>query len=215
MYAPAHFRIDDRDELFRIAARRSAGTLVVPSPEGLEASLLPWLVDAEPPGRLRGHCARANPIAEIAGTNPSALVLFDVADGYVSPSWYPSKAEHHRAVPTWNYVTVQVRGRLRRVDDARWLADHVRDLTDRHEREMAVPWSVSDAPPEWIDTLLRGIVGLEIEVERIEGKAKLGQNRGVADVEGILSGLEGRPNPDRLAAETRARALPAARGVSR
>ena len=213
MYAPAHFRIDDRQELFRIAARRSAGTVVISTPQGFEASLLPWLVEPDPPGppRLRGHCARGNPIASFSEGGVPALVLFEIADGYVSPSWYPSKAEHHRVVPTWNYVTVHVRGRLRRVDDPDWLREQVRALTDRHEEEMERPWAVSDAPPGWVEGLLRGIVGLELDVESIEGKAKLSQNRGASDVAGLLDQLERRPGLERLAAETRARALPGPR----
>ena len=206
MYCPRHFRLEDADESLDLADRRSAGTLVVATPGGFEASLLPWLVDRGDGPRLLGHCARGNPIAEFARNGPRALVIFDVADGYISPAWYPSVAEHGRAVPTWNYVTVHVQGRLRRRDDRSWLRNQIRALTDKHEREMESPWSVSKAPEAWIESLMDGIVGLEVEVERVEGKAKLGQNREAVDIEGVLAAIEARPGFERLAAETRTRA---------
>ncbi len=194
MYLPAHFRIDDPDECLDIVERRAAGTLVVGHEGGFEATFLPWLVHRTADGDavLQGHVARANPIVGVVGadaTGAGALVTFDLVDGYVSPSWYPSKAEHHRVVPTWNHVSVHVHGRVRTIDDATWLGDLVRRLTDEHEADMSEPWSVDDAPPEFVAAMLRGIVGLEVRIDRLEGKAKLSQNKSASERAGVVRGL--------------------------
>src|ERR1700759_2025237 len=177
MYVPDHFREDRPDVL--AAAMRDIGfaTLVT---EGLDANHLPMLLQD---GVLRGHVARANPVWK-AGEG-TALAIFLGPHAYVSPNWYPSKAETGKAVPTWNYITVHARGRIRWVQDADWLRDHVTALSDTHESPRPEPWKVGDAPESFIDALLRAIVGFEIEIAQLDGKYKLTQNRSEADRAGV------------------------------
>jgi transcriptional regulator len=130
--------------------------------------------------------------------------MFDLVDGYVSPTWYPSKAEHHQVVPTWNYVSVHVHGSVRVVDDVHWLRDQVGRLTERFEDDMPYPWAVSDAPDDFIAKMLKGIVGLEFHVDRVEGKAKLSQNRSDADRAGVIAGLNAVGDDELWAAMTMA-----------
>ena len=166
---------------------RSAGFghVVVADGDGFEASPLPFLVDDDLT-ELRMHVARPNPIWRLAPA--PAFVAMTVSDAYVSPSWYPSKAEHGKVVPTWNYEVVYVHGRLE-VCDADWTAQLVRDLTDQHERDRPDPWSVDDAPADFIAKLGQAIVGVSLEVDRIEAKRKLSQNKGDADLAGAIAGL--------------------------
>jgi transcriptional regulator len=208
MYTPAHFRLEDLHDCLHIVERRGFGTLVVNVDEVLEATPIPWVVRHGPLGsaRLLGHVSKANPIARLAEES-GALVIVDLVDGYVSPGWYPSKDEHHRVVPTWNYVSVHLHGEVRPVTDEAWLRDQVRRLTERHEATMSEPWSMDDAPAEYIDTMLRGIVGLEFLIERAEGKAKLSQNRTRMDVQGVVRGLQGLPGARALADEMVQRSL--------
>jgi len=191
MYVPAHFALDDPADCRDVIERRGAGTLVVVSAAGFEATLLPWLVQADRGEgvRLLAHVAKANPLAALLAEPAPGLITFDLVDGYVSPSWYPSKNEDQRVVPTWNYVAVHAHGTVRAVTDREWLLSLVTELTDQHEADMKHPWSVFDAPDDYIDSMLRGIVGLEFAVERLEGKAKLSQNRSEADRAGVRSGL--------------------------
>jgi transcriptional regulator len=193
VYTPAQFRIDDLDECLDIIDRRGVGTLVVADPDGgFEATLLPWIAQRAADGTIRmlGHLSRANPICHIiAAAAVPALVTFDLVDGYVSPSWYPSKAEHGRVVPTWNYVSVHVHGAVSAVDDPNWLRGQVGILTERFEADLPDPWAVADAPDDFVTTMLKGIVGLDLHVDRVEGKAKLSQNRSVADRAGVIAGL--------------------------
>jgi transcriptional regulator len=155
--------------------------------------LCPYLLDdtASPFGTLRCHLSRANPQWRAFAAADEVLVVFTAADAYVSPSWYPSKRdEHGRVVPTWNYATVQARGHPRLVEDQAWLKAHVSALTDSQEAQQPQPWSVEDAPAGYIEAQLRGIVGVEIEILRIEGKVKASQNRPEADRIGVVEGLE-------------------------
>jgi transcriptional regulator len=185
MYVPSHFRLDEASAL-AAASRRSAGTLVVGHAGGFEASLVPWVVAGD---RLRGHVARPNPLARLLAQPTTCIVLFDIADAYVSPSWYPSKLEHHEVVPTWNYEAVHVHGRVRLIDEPEWVRAQVEALTRRHESSLPEPWSVGDAPEGYIARLARGIVGIEVTIDRIEGKAKLSQNKSDADRVGVIAGL--------------------------
>jgi transcriptional regulator len=177
MYVPDHFREDRPDVL--AAAMREIGfaTLVT---DGLNANHLPMLPDG---GVLRGHVARANSVWK-AGDG-AALAIFLGPHAYVSPSWYPSKAEAGKAVPTWNYITVHARGSIRWIQDADWLRAHVTALSATHEAPRPEPWKVSDAPANYIDSLLRAIVGFELTIETLEGKYKLSQNRSEADQQGV------------------------------
>lgn len=200
LYVPPHFRDDDPAALWAFMAARGFATLVTLGGEGegeLDVTLLPLLVEAEPAplGRLVGHLARANPQWRRLRPVVRALALFQAGDSYISPAWYPSKQAHGRVVPTWNYETVAAWGSLRLVEDAPGLLSIVTRLTERHEgaREAAgqgAAWAVSDAPPEFVQAQLKGIVGLELTIERLEGKRKLSQNRPAEDCAGVAAGLE-------------------------
>lgn len=191
MYNPPANRVHHDDEAFEIVDAAALGHLVSVGPDGFVATSLPLLVDRVE-RRLRGHLARANDHwTTLDGAE--VLVVFSPSDGYVSPAWYPSKAETDgRVVPTWNYEVVHVRGVAHVHDDATWLRALVDDLTVRHESartDGGEPWSVDDAPPEFVDRQLRAIVGLSIEIAAIEGKRKLSQNRSDADRQGVIDGL--------------------------
>ncbi|MDX6660382.1 MAG: transcriptional regulator [Solirubrobacteraceae bacterium] len=192
MYVPAHFAADDavvRDLL----ANHGAAELVTATATGLQATFLPFLYDPSvgERGALLGHLARNNdhwrsdPVGE-------AMVIVRGPDAYVSPGWYPSKAEHGRVVPTWNYVTAHVHGRLVVHDDAGFVEDVVRRLTAKHEADHEQPWSPDDSPPAFFAGQLKAIVGVELVISRIEAKVKMSQNRPPADVEGVIAGLTAR-----------------------
>jgi transcriptional regulator len=198
MYVPAHFAPDEA-LVSELLQHHGAADLVTLTAEGLVATMLPFIYVPEAGehgalqehGALHGHVARNNPQWRLPAQGES-LVIVRGPDAYISPSWYASKAEHGRVVPTWNYVTAHVYGQLIVHDDAAWTEDLVRRLTAKHEASSAHPWSVSDAPPEFIAGQLRAIVGIELLITRIEAKAKLSQNRPAADVEGVIEGLRAR-----------------------
>jgi transcriptional regulator len=192
MYVPDHFR-EDRPDVLRDAVRQIGfATLVT---QGLEANHLPMLLDGNV---LRGHVARANPVwKQGAG---EALAIFLGPHAYVSPNWYPSKAETGKAVPTWNYFTVHARGTIAWMQDPGWLRAHVTTLSNTHEAGRENPWAIGDAPASYVDGLLRAIVGFELTVTSFEGKWKLSQNRDAADQAGVREGLrrDGREDVARL-----------------
>ena len=162
---------------------------MVHGPQGFESSPLPILADVrDGTVHVRGHLARPNPLWRLAPCE--ALVIVALSDAYISPSWYPSKAVNGKVVPTWNYEVVHAHGQLVAHDDVEWLERLVRDLTERHERVNAAPWAVDDAPADYLAAMLRGIVGVEIAVERLEGKRKLSQNRSDEDQRGAVAGLD-------------------------
>jgi transcriptional regulator len=191
MYLPPHFAEDDGPTLHDFMRRHGFATLVTLNRGGLVGTHLPLLHDSEPApnGRLLGHLARANGQWRDIDSSAAALAIFAGPQAYVSPAWYATKAETGKVVPTWNYAAVHAYGRLRIVEDAAWLADLVRRLTDRHESERPQPWKVSDAPEDYIRAQLKGIVGIEMAVERLEGKWKLSQNRPDRDRLGAERGL--------------------------
>ena len=189
MYVPAHFAMDDA-AVQQLLAEHGAGDLVTVTPQGLVATMLPFVYDpdAGPHGALLGHVARTNEHWRLPAIG-EALVILRGPDAYVTPSWYASKAEHGRVVPTWNYVTAHVHGELVVHDDVEWLDMLVRRLTEKHEAGRAQRWSVDDAPPAFTAGQLRAIVGVEVRISRIEAKAKLSQNRPAADIDGVVEGL--------------------------
>jgi transcriptional regulator len=189
MYIPAHFAADGA-EVSDLLTHHGAADLVTATPQGLLATMLPFVFDpaAGEHGALLGHVARNNDQWRVPPLG-DALVIVRGADAYVSPSWYQSKAEHGRVVPTWNYVTAHVYGRLVVHDDPEWVENLVRRLTAKHETAREHPWSVDDAPPPYIAGQLRAIVGIEVVISRIEAKAKLSQNRPAADIDGVVAGL--------------------------
>jgi transcriptional regulator len=203
MYVPVFNALDDRDAIMAMVAGIGAAELVSVGPDGYPlATRLPVVWDADR-DRLVMHMARANPHwrAVPADEDVPALAVVTDAEAYVSPAWYASKAEHGRVVPTWNYSAVQLTGRLRRHDDPAWVLAAVTLLTGVHEGRRAAPWSVSDAPAPYVEKQLRAIVGLELSIERVEGKAKLSQNRSAEDRAGVVAGLraEGADRERRIA----------------
>ena len=187
MYTPTHFRETRSDALHALMHAYPFATLVTHGDAGVAANHLPLeLVD----GVLHGHVARGNELACADGAE--VLAIFRGPDAYVSPNWYPSKHETGREVPTWNYAVVQVHGHLRVIEDRDWLRRLLERLTERHEAGQPKPWRVSDAPPEHTEKLLGAIVGLEIQIERIEGKFKLSQNHPAANRAGVIEGLQRR-----------------------
>jgi transcriptional regulator len=193
MYLPAHFDEKRPEVLHQLVRTHPLGLLITRAADAaLSANSVPFVLDADPaggPGILRGHVARANPLWREASAELESLVVFQGPQAYISPSFYASKAEHGKVVPTWNYVMVQARGRLRAIDDAAWLRAFVTRLTDRHEAPRAAPWAVTDAPETYIQTMLGAIVGIELVLTALTGKWKVGQNRPAADRDGIARGL--------------------------
>ena len=190
MYLPKHFEETRAEVLHQLLRAHPLGLLVTQPGGELRADSIPFMLDAQrgPHGTLVAHVARANTLWRDAA-DAQALVVFQGAQAYVSPSAYPSKAEHGKVVPTWNYIMVQARGRLRAIDDPAWLHALVSRLTERHEANRAVPWEVSDAPLDYIEKMLGAIVGIEIQIEAITGKWKVSQNRSAADRDGVARTL--------------------------
>lgn len=197
MYCPAAFRQDDLPSLH--AQIQSSGLAIVTSTgaQGLQASHLPLLLEPGEGefGTLYGHFARANGHWCDLAAGAEALVVFSGADAYVHPGWYPAKAEHGKVVPTWNYIAVHAWGQAEVFDEPERLLQLVSRLSDRHEQGRAQPWAVSDAPREYIDAMLRAIVGFALPIRRVEGKWKLSQNRSANDQTGVRVGLATSNNP--------------------
>lgn len=197
MYCPATFRQDDLASLH--AQIRACGLALLSSagPQGLQASHLPLLLEPDEGefGTLYGHFARANGHWRDLADGAEALVVFSGPDAYVHPGWYPSKAEHAKVVPTWNYIAVHAWGQAEVFDEPERLLELVSRLSDHHERGRPQPWAVSDAPRDYIDAMLRAIVGFALPIRRLEGKWKLSQNRSAADRAGVRDGLAASANP--------------------
>lgn len=200
MYTPPAFAVDDTEEILRLLEAAAFGHLVTTAstdntantPRGFQATALPFLVDDDL-SSVRAHVARANPQWRSAA-DAAGLLIVPVSDAYISPRWYPSKQEHGRVVPTWNYEVVHLHGTIEVHDDVAWLRRLVTDLTDQNERQVTdddgIPaWSVDDAPANFIDKQLRAIVGLELRVSSVEAKQKLSQNRDEPDRQGAADGL--------------------------
>ena len=198
MYIPPLFK-EDRVDVLHAAIRRSGlATLVTLTGDGLIASHVPMLLDPEPApyGTLLGHLARPNPQARGAVPGVQALAIFQGPDAYITPSWYATKRENGKVVPTWNYVTIHAHGPVAFFDDAERLREVVTRLTEREEQARAEPWAVTDAPADFIDGMLKGIVGFALPIVRLEGKWKMSQNRPAQDRAGVVAGLEGQGRED-------------------
>ncbi len=192
MYVPSHFK-EDRVPVLHDAIRRAGlATLVMVGREGLNASHVPMLLAPEPAplGTLYGHIARANPQWHDADADLQALAIFLGPDAYITPSWYETKRETGKVVPTWNYVAVHAHGRVQFFDEPARLLNLVTRLTELHERSRPQPWAVSDAPAEFIQTRLEAIIGFELPIARLEGKWKMSQDRPAEDRTGTADGLE-------------------------
>jgi transcriptional regulator len=187
IYTPPAFAETRPEVLAAFVRAHPLGLLISAGPEGLAADPVPFLIDGTE--RLRAHVARANGQWRALRAAPDCLVVFQGPEAYVTPSWYPAKAEHGRVVPTWNYAVVEVRGRARVIEDTDWLSRQIDDLTAAREAERAAPWAVADAPAPFVAAQLRGIVGIEIAVTALAGKWKASQNRPAADRAGVAGGL--------------------------
>jgi transcriptional regulator len=211
MYMPAHFEENRPEVLHRLIAEQPFGALITHGPNGLDANHLPFEFDAKltpeggeaqpahTHGILRAHVARANPVWQEVAANPEALVIFQGPAAYISPTWYPSKHETHRQVPTYNYMVVHAHGRIAVRDDEAFVRGLVARLTRKMEAGEPVPWKMGDAPADYIAQMLGAIVGLEIEVTRLVGKWKLGQNKEAADRRGAADALLARTSDEQQA----------------
>ena len=192
MYVPAHFEESRPDRLHELIAKHPLGILVTQGASGLDANHLPFdlEVHAGSLGVLHTHVARANPLWRDIASGDEVLVVFRAADAYVSPNWYPSKHEHHRQVPTWNYMVAHAHGRVTVHDDERYLRGLVGRLTKHHEAAQPRPWRMGDSSPTFINEMLASIVGLEIGITRLVGKSKLSQNKETRDALGAAHALK-------------------------
>lgn len=193
MYVPNHFKEDDQEKLQQYIRDYSFGLLVVADDDGIEANHVPFYLspgENGSPGYLQCHLARSNPVWQRMQSAPQVLAVFQGPDAYVSPSWYPTKAETGRVVPTWNYLAVHAQGTARVIQDSDWLKHHLHELTDQHESQMAAPWSVDDAPTDFTERLVQAIVGVEISIERLTGKLKASQNQPEKNRAGLKAALE-------------------------
>jgi transcriptional regulator len=201
MYLPKAFQESDPEALAAFVRVRPLATFVsTDASGGLCVDHFPMLLERRADGgqALRGHVARANPLWRNLGPGAQVLAVFQDAGTYVTPSWYATKAESGKVVPTWNYVAVHVQGRARAMDDSRWLRAFLQRLTDLQEASRQAPWKLTDAPADYIDLQLKAIVGIELDVERMQGKWKMSQNRLPRDIDGVIDGLRARGDPESL-----------------
>src|SRR3989441_4643551 len=200
MYLPKHFEETRVPVLHELIRAHPLGALVVLTSRGLPANPIPFEVEPDPApfGTLRGHIARANPLWGDFSRDVEALAIFQGPGTYISPSWYPTKREHGKVVPTWNYAVVHAYGALRVIDDPVWLRAQLEALVRRHEAQSAAPWSISDAPPEFIGRMIESIIGFEIAISRVKGKWKVSQNQPAANRAGVVDGLRQRGDTNAL-----------------
>jgi transcriptional regulator len=196
MYTPDHFRVDDLPQIHALMRARPLATLVSAG-SGIQATHLPTVLKAEGAlGVVECHLARANPHWKELAAGREALMIFHGPEGYVTPNWYPSKSEHGKVVPTWNYAAVHAYGRPQVMQDSAWLRRHVAELTAQQEAAQSQPWLLSDAPDSFVEAMLRGIVGFRFAFTRLEGKWKMSQNRAPKDRAGVAQGLGQRATGD-------------------
>lgn len=193
MFQPPIFRENRVDQIHNLMRSSPFASLSTYQSGRLETDHIPMMIheDLSEKGILRGHIARGNPICRLEENSHQALVVFQGPQTYISPGWYPSKEEHGKAVPTWNYVVAHARGQLKLVKDNDWLLEHLASLSHQHEAQREKPWTLSDAPDEFITRQLKGIVGLEIEIEELDAVWKASQNKDARDKAGIVTGLRG------------------------
>ena len=192
MYTPVQFKVDEAAEAHALMRAQPFAILVTHGADGVVATHLPTVLkvdEASPLGRIECHLARPNPQWKTFAPDTEALMIFQGAEAYIRPGWYPSKAQHGKAVPTWNYAVVHAYGRLQAIEDKDWLLAHVGELSDQQEAPYAERWSMADAPADYLDRQTRGIVGLTLAITRLEGKVKMSQNRDMADRDGVVRGL--------------------------
>lgn len=202
MHVPEHFKVDDKDKLHQYIRDYGFGLLVVANDDGIEANHIPFYLIAEQDGSLgvlQCHLARNNPVwRRLQGGTP-VLAVFKGPDAYISPSWYATKPETGQVVPTWNYLAVHVQGNARIIEDPAWLKQHLHHLIDQHEFGRNEPWSMDDAPADYTERLMQGIVGVEIKIASLTGKLKASQNQPERNRVGVKAGLEASQEAQNLA----------------
>lgn len=198
MYIPKHFEETRTEVLHDLIREYPLATLVTHSASGLAANHIPLYLclDPAPLGVLRGHVARANPLYTEGTPDGEVLAIFQGPDAYITPSWYATKREHGKVVPTWNYAVVHAHATIRFIEDPAWILAHLNELTATNERSFAEPWAVSDAPGNYVGKLVRAIVGIELTITRIVGKWKVSQNQPPANQAGVVDGLQQRAVPN-------------------
>lgn len=201
MYAPPGQALTDRNALWQLIHAHALGTWVCSTPEGLVANHIPFFLDITRglSGTLIGHVSRANDVWLAMSPESPSVVTFLGPQTYITPGWYPGKTEHGKVVPTWNYVAAHAHGVARAVDDRDWLLGMLNRLTDAHEGQQMAPWRVTDAPAGFIDTMLRGIVGIEIPIDHLEGRLKVSQDEALQDRLGTVAGLRGQAGDEATA----------------
>jgi len=197
MYEPPLHRQEDLAAEHELIRQNPLGLLISHGPSGLLANAIPFLIFAEASklGTLRAHVARANPQWKDLQVAEEALVVFQGVDHYISPSYYETKRETGKVVPTWNYLIVQARGKPRVIEDSGWLRTQIEALTRKKESDRAAPWAVSDAPDDFVAAQIHQIVGVEIEIADLRGKWKASQNRNAKDQAGVIAGLRAEGEP--------------------
>jgi len=192
MYIPAHFAETRKEVLHSRIVQHPFGTLITHGSSGLDANHIPFELAAEDGelGVLRAHVARANPVWQEVANGDEVLVVFHAGDAYISPNWYPSKHELHKQVPTWNYMVVHAHGRITILDDERYVRGVVGRLTRTHEASEPKPWKMGDAPKDYVDAMVKAIVGVQVEITRLVGKSKLSQNKEARDIQGAAEALK-------------------------
>jgi transcriptional regulator len=193
MYVPEHFKLGDVGEQHALMRAYPFAALITTSEAGFEVTHLPTVLKSEGAlGVVECHVSRANPHWKEIAKSGKGLLIYMGPEAYITPAWYPSKHAHGKVVPTWNYAVVHAHGSAEIIDDRQWLVRHVSELTDQQEAGAAVPWATSDAPDNYVEMLSRGIVGMRFTIDRIEGKAKMSQNRELPDRAGVVAGLKSR-----------------------
>jgi transcriptional regulator len=198
MYLPKHFAETDLTVLHELMRSYPLATLVTQGPDGLDANHIPLHLDASsgPNGTLRGHIARANPLATLSTVNRKILAIFKGPDCYISPSNYATKAEHGKVVPTWNYAAVHAYGEIQLIDDADWVLAQMTALTTKNEAGLPQPWAVGDAPADYVEKMLGAVIGIEIVIDRLVGKWKVSQNQPAVNQASLIAALDGLPMAD-------------------
>jgi transcriptional regulator len=204
MYVPQAFTQPDKNALQQLMRDHPFAALIVQTEKGMDANHLPfvWRDDGSEFGVLAGHVARTNPVWQTYQQSHDALAIFQAANAYITPSWYPGKQENGKVVPTWNYAVVHASGAINIIEDAQWLYRLLDELTNQHEKHFASPWAISDAPADFVEKLSGAIVGIEIPIRNLVGKWKLSQNQSEQNRQGVIQGLAASTKPqDREIAE--------------
>jgi transcriptional regulator len=201
MYIPKSFEVTDVAVMQQLIRDYPLATLISQHAEVINANHIPLMLFSEPQplGCLQGHVARSNSLLSELLENPEVLVIFQGVQSYISPSWYPSKQEKHQVVPTWNYTAVHAYGKVRLIEDSLWLKTHLAAMTAQHESLFPEPWKLTDAPVEYVEKMLKAIVGIEIHITKLQGKWKVSQNRPPQDQQGVIEHLQAHDNSEMAA----------------